>query len=80
MFHTFPNIKITLLVGIGGGVPFELLRMLTGGVYLGVVVAGWPEDGGPAVNQFDLGRWKVHGNFEKHGSIEKTPLFFVLCY
>ena len=69
MFHTFPNIKITLLVGIGGGVPLQTPQDPLEDVYLGDVVIGWPGDGTPAVIQYDLGRWKSDG-FEQRGSVE----------
>lgn len=69
LFHTFPNIKITLLVGIGGGVPRQEPQDSSEDIYLGDVVIGWPGDGTPAVVQYDLGRWKVDG-FEHRGSVE----------
>ena len=69
MFHTFPNIKITLLVGIGGGVPLQSPQDPLEDTYLGDVVVGWPGDGMPAVVQYDSGRWKVDG-FEHRGSVE----------
>ncbi len=69
MFHTFPNIKITLLVGIGGGVPPQSAQDPSEDMYLGDVVIGWPGDGTPAVVQYDSGRWKVDG-FEQRGSVE----------
>ena len=69
MFHTFPNIKITLLVGIGGGVPLQSSRESSEAMYLGDVVIGSPRDGTSAVIQFDYGRSKVDG-FEQLGSVE----------
>ncbi|KAL8651856.1 MAG: hypothetical protein Q9210_003030 [Variospora velana] len=70
LFHTFPNIKITLLVGIGGGVPRQGPQDLLEDIYLGDVVIGWPGDGTPAVVQYDSGRWKVDG-FEQRGSVDQ---------
>ncbi|KAL8983784.1 MAG: hypothetical protein Q9205_002071 [Flavoplaca limonia] len=70
LFHTFPNIKITLLVGIGGGVPRQEPQDPLEDIYLGDVVIGWPGDGTPAVVQYDLGRWKVDG-FEQRGSVDQ---------
>lgn len=69
MFHTFPNIKITLLVGTGGGVPRQAPQNLSEDIYLGDVVIGWPGDGTPAVIQHDFGRWRVDG-FEQRGLVE----------
>ena len=72
MFKTFPNIKMTLLVGIGGGVPRP-----TGSedplddIHLGDVVVGWPGDGKPACVYYDLGRWKVDGKYEMLGTMDK---------
>lgn len=48
---TFPNIRMGLLVGIGGGAPSPPER----DVRLGDVVVGAPESG-PAVVQYDLGK------------------------
>ncbi|KAL8643086.1 MAG: hypothetical protein Q9226_008433 [Calogaya cf. arnoldii] len=70
LFHTFPNIKITLLVGIGGGVPRQGHQDPLEDIYLGDVVIGWPGDGTPAVIQYDSGRWKVDG-FEQRGSVDQ---------
>jgi len=69
---TFPNINMTLLVGIGGGVPhaspkkdpFENL-------HLGDVVVGWSGDGKPAVVHYDFGRQKVDGQYEVLGTIDR---------
>ncbi|KAL9015118.1 MAG: hypothetical protein Q9173_000258 [Seirophora scorigena] len=70
LFHTFPNIKITLLVGIGGGVPRQGPQDPLEDIYLGDVVIGWPGDGTPSVVQYDSGRWKVDG-FEQRGSVDQ---------
>jgi nucleoside phosphorylase len=72
MFKTFPNVKIALLVGIGGGVPrpkpsIETLQ----DVHVGDVVVGWPGDGGPAVVYYDSGRSKVAGVFEMLGTMNR---------
>ncbi|ORY67656.1 nucleoside phosphorylase domain-containing protein [Pseudomassariella vexata] len=65
MFKTFPNIRMAVLVGIGGGVTLpapgdDPLQ----DVHLGDVVVGWPGDGKPACIYYDLGRWKVKGCYE----------------
>ncbi|KAI9714139.1 MAG: hypothetical protein M1812_006467 [Candelaria pacifica] len=70
MFHTFPNIKITLLVGIGGGVPLQSPQNQLEDIYLADVVLGWPGDGKSAVVQYDPGRWKVDG-FEQRGLVDQ---------
>ncbi|KAK6523036.1 SH3 and multiple ankyrin repeat domains protein 2 [Arthrobotrys megalospora] len=52
---TFKNIRVGLLVGIGGGVPYPD----DADVRLGDVVVGAPEYG-PAIVQYDLGRQYTH--------------------
>jgi nucleoside phosphorylase len=72
MFHTFPNIKIALLVGIGGGVPRpHLSPEPLQNIHLGDVVVGWPGDGKPAVVNWDRGRMKTDGVFEMVGTMDK---------
>ncbi|KAB2568862.1 hypothetical protein DBV05_g12461 [Lasiodiplodia theobromae] len=72
LFKSFPNIKIALLVGIGGGVPRpSRSNDPLDDVHLGDVVVGWAGDGKPAVVYHDLGRSKVDGEFEMVGSIDK---------
>ncbi|KEY73924.1 hypothetical protein S7711_07766 [Stachybotrys chartarum IBT 7711] len=72
MFKTFNNLRMTLLVGIGGGIPraYESDNP-TENVHLGDVVVGWPGDGGPACIYYDLGRWYANGQFEMLGTIDK---------
>jgi nucleoside phosphorylase len=71
LFKTFPNIKIALLVGIGGGVPRPISRQdPLEDIHLGDVVIGWPGDGEPAVICWDSGRSKAHGVFERLGTID----------
>lgn len=71
MFKTFPNIRITVLVGIGGGVPSGAT---TGSaiqdIHLGDVVVGWPADGKPAVVYHETGRSGVNG-LEMLGTIDR---------
>ncbi|KAI0426000.1 nucleoside phosphorylase domain-containing protein [Xylaria sp. FL1042] len=64
---TFPNIKIGLLVGIGGGIP----RDPKPDVRLGDVVVGAPETG-PAVVQYDLGK-RTATRFEVTRSVAQLP-------
>jgi nucleoside phosphorylase len=71
MFKTFPNIRMAVLVGIGGGVPrWPPSDDPMEDMHLGEVVVGWPGDGGPACIYYDLGRWRVDG-FETLGTIDK---------
>lgn len=54
--QSFPNMKIHLFVGIGGGVPRTLdPKDPEKEIYLGDVVVGWPDEtGAPGVVQWDL--------------------------
>lgn len=73
LFKTFPNIRMTLLVGIGGGVPQpDTFSDPLNDVRLGDVVVGWPAsaDGRGAVVYHEFGRSKVDG-FEILGHMDK---------
>ncbi|RVD85539.1 uncharacterized protein DFL_003859 [Arthrobotrys flagrans] len=65
---TFKNVKVGLLVGIGGGVP----RPQDQDVRLGDVVVGAP-DQGPAVVQYDLGKQYTDGT-EVTRTLNKPPV------
>lgn len=65
MAATFPKIKFTLLVGIGGGVPPK--------VRLGDVVVSTPSQF-PGVVQWDIGKAKDGGSFERTGSLNNPPI------
>jgi hypothetical protein len=64
---TFKNIRVGLLVGIGGGVP----HLPKHDVRLGDVVVGAPEVG-PAVVQYDLGKQLPNG-IEVTRTLNKPP-------
>lgn len=65
MVHTFPAIKVGLLVGIGGGVPPT--------VKLGDVVVSTPVDQYPGVIQWDFGKAEKDGKFRRIGALNKPP-------
>jgi nucleoside phosphorylase len=70
MFKTFPNIRMAVLVGIGGGIPNpEVSEDALENVHLGDVVVGWPGDGKPACVYHDRGRSKGDGQFEMVGTM-----------
>ncbi|KAH7088968.1 hypothetical protein FB567DRAFT_591081 [Paraphoma chrysanthemicola] len=70
MFRTFPNIRMAVLVGIGGGIPSsEVSEDPLENVHLGDVVVGWPGDGRPACVYHDRGRSKGDGHFELVGTV-----------
>lgn len=70
MFKTFPNIRMAVLVGIGGGIPRAIAsKNPLDDIHLGDVVVGWPGDGKPACVYHDRGRSKVD-EFEMVGTMQ----------
>ncbi|KAG8350127.1 hypothetical protein FVEN_g11709 [Fusarium venenatum] len=65
MISTFPSIRFGLMVGIGGGIPPK--------VRLGDVVVSTPVGKFPGVVQWDLGKAKEGGKFERTGSLNNPP-------
>jgi nucleoside phosphorylase len=65
MISTFPSIKFGLIVGIGGGIPPK--------VRLGDVVVSTPIGQFPGVVQWDFGKAKQSGNFERMGALNNPP-------
>jgi nucleoside phosphorylase len=71
MFKTFRNIRMAVLVGIGGGIPRPVVSEdALENIHLGDVVVGWPGDGKPACVYHDRGRSKVDGQFEMVGTMQ----------
>ncbi|QYS97701.1 Serine/threonine-protein phosphatase 6 regulatory ankyrin repeat subunit B [Trichoderma simmonsii] len=71
MLHSFPNIRIGLLVGIGGGAPSPKHD-----IRLGDVVVGVSSNGNAGVFQYDYGE-TLQGqgqNFQKMMFLNKPPL------
>lgn len=66
MVRTFPSIKIGLMVGIGGGIPPK--------VRLGDVVVSTPVGQFPGVVQWDFGKAKDGGKFERTGALNNPPM------
>lgn len=66
MISTFPCIKFGLMVGIGGGIPSNKIR-------LGDVVVSKPSNGFPGVIQWDLGKMEEGGKFAQTGSLNNPP-------
>ena len=72
LFKTFPNIRMTLLVGIGGGVPRLVpSKSSTNDVHVGDVVVGAPGDGKPACVYYESGRSHPDGGFELLGTVDR---------
>jgi len=65
MISTFPSIKFGLMVGIGGSIPPK--------VRLGDVVVSTPIGQFPGVVQWDFGKAKQGGNFERTGALNNPP-------
>ncbi|KAG9383207.1 Pfs Nucleoside phosphorylase [Pyrenophora tritici-repentis] len=60
MFKTFPNIRMAVLVGIGGGIPgLAVSEDSLENVHLGDVVVGWPGDGKPMVGTMGNPDWRL---------------------
>lgn len=67
MISAFPSIKFGLMVGIGGGIPANDVR-------LGDVVVSTPVGQYPGVIQWDLGKAKPGGEFERVGTLNRPPI------
>ncbi|KAF3937733.1 hypothetical protein ABW19_dt0203028 [Dactylella cylindrospora] len=67
MLRSFPNIKVCLMVGIGGGVPTrEDIR-------LGDVVVSAPQEGLGGVIQYDFGHERQNEGFKTDGFLNQPP-------
>ncbi|KAL7944985.1 hypothetical protein V8C42DRAFT_358085 [Trichoderma barbatum] len=65
MISTFPNIRVGLMVGIGGGIPQK--------TRLGDVVISCPSGAEPGVVQWDMGKAEQGGQFRRTGSLSPPP-------
>ncbi|KAH6609101.1 hypothetical protein Trco_002447 [Trichoderma cornu-damae] len=65
MVSTFPNIRVGLMVGIGGGIPQK--------TRLGDVVISCPSGSEPGVVQWDMGKAEYGGEFKRTGSLAPPP-------
>jgi nucleoside phosphorylase len=68
MQQAFPNIRIGLLVGIGGGVPSK-----THDIWLGDVVVSEPRNGHGGVFQYDFGKSIQGQAFQRTGFLNQPP-------
>ncbi|KAH8127183.1 hypothetical protein FP744_10007490 [Trichoderma asperellum] len=68
MLHSFPNIRIGLMVGIGGGAPSQKHD-----IRLGDVVVSAPCDGTGGVFQYDFGKAIQDGTFYTTGFLNQPP-------
>ncbi|KAL6235499.1 nucleoside phosphorylase domain-containing protein [Aspergillus navahoensis] len=63
----FPNVRVGLLVGIGGGVPTKH------DIWLGDVVVSVPQNGMSGVFQYDYGKGDSRPNFRSNQRPQQTP-------
>jgi hypothetical protein len=63
---TYPAIRSCLMVGVGGGIPSNAVR-------LGDVVVGTPEGQYPGVVQGDMGKITQGGKFGRTGALDNPP-------
>jgi nucleoside phosphorylase len=68
MLHSFPNVRIGLMVGIGGGAP-----TLENDIRLGDIVVSSPVDGKGGVFQHDFGKKIQEQDFQETGFLNRPP-------
>ncbi|KAL6887036.1 hypothetical protein GGI43DRAFT_264528 [Trichoderma evansii] len=68
MLHSFPNVRIGLMVGIGGGAPSAKHD-----IRLGDVVVGISTNGDGAVVQYDFGKAIQGQEFQETGFLNQAP-------
>ncbi|KAL6825728.1 purine and uridine phosphorylase [Trichoderma sp. SZMC 28015] len=69
MSHNFPNIRIRLMVGIGGGAPSE-----RNDIRLGDIVVSAPSNGKSGVFQYDYGRTIQGQPFQPTRFLDQSPM------
>jgi nucleoside phosphorylase len=69
MMHTFPNVRIGLMVGIGGGAPSPKHD-----IRLGDLVVSAPRDGKGGVFQYDFGKAIQDQSFRPTGFLNQPPM------
>ncbi|KID83213.1 Ankyrin repeat protein [Metarhizium guizhouense ARSEF 977] len=68
MLHSFPSVRIGLMVGIGGGAPSA-----DQDVRLGDIVVSAPRDGNSGVFQYDFGKTIQGKSFHRTGFLNQPP-------
>ncbi|KAK1657738.1 pfs domain-containing protein [Colletotrichum godetiae] len=69
MLHSFPNVRIGLMVGIGGGAPSPKHDIRLGGI-----VVSKPGGGHGGVFQYDFGKTIQNGSFQENGFLNQPPV------
>ncbi|KAM3548312.1 hypothetical protein MY1884_009236, partial [Beauveria asiatica] len=72
MFRSFPNLRLGLMVGIGGGAPTPMHD-----IRLGDVVISAPSSGRGGVYQYDFGKAMQGRGFQPSGSLREPPTFLL---
>jgi len=68
MLHSFPNVRIGLMVGIGGGAPSRKHD-----IRLGDIVVSAPRDGKGGIIQYDFGKTIQEQTFQTTGFLNQPP-------
>ncbi|KAK1994269.1 purine and uridine phosphorylase [Colletotrichum falcatum] len=68
MLHSFPNVRVGLMVGIGGGAPTRKHD-----IRLGDIVVSCPRDGKGGVLQYDFGKTIQSCAFRQTGFLNQPP-------
>jgi nucleoside phosphorylase len=68
MLHSFPNVRIGLMVGIGGGAPSQKHD-----IRLGDIVVSAPRDGQGGVFQYDFGKTIQNRSFQHTQFLNQSP-------
>ncbi|KAF5660118.1 ankyrin repeat [Fusarium heterosporum] len=69
MLHSFPNVRIGLMVGIGGGAPSP-----SHDIRLGDIVVSSREGGTGGVFQYDFGKTIQNQSFQQTGFLDQPPM------
>lgn len=68
LVHSFPNVRIGLMVGVGGGAPSQ-----QNDIRLGDIVIGSRDAGKGGVVQYDYGKMMQNQGFVETGSLNQPP-------
>jgi hypothetical protein len=69
MRHSFPNVRVGLMVGIGGGAPSQ-----EHDIRLGDIVVSAPRNGKGGVFQYDIGKTIQDQSFRPTGFLNQPPM------
>lgn len=67
LLHSFPTVRLGLMVGIGGGAPSQKHDIRLGDIVVGVA------SGGPSVLQYDYGKTIQKRKFKTTGYLNQSP-------